>query len=298
MLSTKELYMKACLQSEELHQMTEEERSSLQAHLRKMYQEVEKVCNRHGLNIMVAYGSALGATRHQGFIPWDDDMDLFMPRADYDKLVNKYANELPDSYKIFAPNSKNGPIYRFGKIVDTKTRFLTPCSHDDESHGIFLDIFILENTPTNMLHVQIRRFIAIMLMLISSCVQEKNTGTALYKNIMCSTKEGKRTYNLRMTIGFLFSFLNEKSWFKLFDRVANYNKTTGYVSVPSAGPKLKWFTPTPMDFFFPTQRVKFDDIEVNIPNQTIKHLENEYGDWQRVPKENERWQHFIKEIQL
>ncbi len=110
MLNTKDLYMKACLQSNELHALTDDERCRLQAHLRKMYLEIEKVCNRHGLRMCLGCGNVLGALRHQGFIPWDDDLDLLMPRDDYDKLINEYANELPESYKIFSPNSVH--IYR------------------------------------------------------------------------------------------------------------------------------------------------------------------------------------------
>lgn len=113
MLSTKDLYMKACMQSKELHAMTDEERSRLQEHLRKMYLEIEKVCDRHNLRMCTGYGTVLGAIRHKGFIPWDDDMDLLMPREDYDKLINLYADELPENLKIYAPNSKNGPITRF-----------------------------------------------------------------------------------------------------------------------------------------------------------------------------------------
>ena len=61
MLSTKDLYMKACLQSHELHAMTDDERAQLQSHLRGMYVEIEKVCDKHNLRMCVAYGTALGA---------------------------------------------------------------------------------------------------------------------------------------------------------------------------------------------------------------------------------------------
>lgn len=87
MLSTKDLYMKACIQSKDLHATADEERSRLQEHLRKMYLKIEKLCDRHYLRMCTGYGTVLGAIRHNGFIPWDDDMDLLMPREDYDKLI-------------------------------------------------------------------------------------------------------------------------------------------------------------------------------------------------------------------
>ena len=97
--------MRMCHQSEELYVLTEDERHKLQAHLRKMYKEVERVCDRHGLTIMLADGSLLGAVRHSGFIPWDDDIDLNMPRKDYEEFINNYASELPSNYVVYAPNS-------------------------------------------------------------------------------------------------------------------------------------------------------------------------------------------------
>ena len=69
MLSTKDLYMKACMQSKELHAMTDKERSHLQEHLRNMYLEIEKVCDRHNLRMCTGYGTVLGAIRHKAFIP-------------------------------------------------------------------------------------------------------------------------------------------------------------------------------------------------------------------------------------
>ena len=140
MFSTKDLYMKACMRSTKLHAMTDSEKSRLQAHLRKMYLEIEKVCNRHNLRMCTGYGTVLGAIRHQGFIPWDDDMDILMPREDYNKLISLYADELPDNLKVFAPNSKRKAIYRFAKVVDTNTRLLFPgADANDIANGVFID---------------------------------------------------------------------------------------------------------------------------------------------------------------
>lgn len=299
MLRSKDIYFEACQNSQELHQMTDEERLQLQAHLREMYVEIEKVCNNHGLVMMTAYGTVLGAVRHKGFIPWDDDLDLLMPRADYDRLINDYADELPSNYRIYSPNSKNGPIYRFAKVVDVNTRFLGPGSADTEKKGVFVDIFPMENTPTNLMRVKIRRLIACGLMLIASCVDEASSKNDFYKRLMCCTNKGKVTYYLRLIIGKCFSFCSADKWYNLFDKFVQYRKETGYWSVPSGeGGKWKYFQPFSKDLFVPVKRMSFDDIEVNVPNEPIKHCEIEYGDWQQIPPENERWQHFIKEIRL
>lgn len=291
--------MQACHNSKDLYEMTEEERLKLQAHLRKMYVEFEKVCDRHGLRVMVAYGSVLGALRHQGFIPWDDDMDLLMPREDYDRFINEYADELPSQYKMYAPNSKNGPIYRFAKMVDTSTRFLGPGIEDSEKHGIYLDIFALENTPTNMTVVKLRRLLTCGLEVIASCVQEAQDVNDFYKNLMCSTPAGKRTYKVRRFIGKLCSFFSAERWFDIYDNFVHYKKDTGYYAVPTGeSGKWRYFQPYSKDLYLPVKRMKFDDIEVYVPNQAERHCEIEYGDWHWIPPVEDRWQHFIKELKF
>ena len=261
MIQTRNLYMRMCHEAKDLHSMTDEERTRLQAHLRKMYLEIEKVCDRHGLQMTTGYGTVLGALRHKGFIPWDDDIDLLMPRVDYDKLINDYASELPDNYKIFAPNSANGPIYRFAKIVDTATRLIDPYSDsDDESHGIFIDVFPLENTPVKLSVVKIRRVIACLLMVIASAVYEYRHPNDFYKKLMCASSACKRTFYLRKFMGWLFHFRSEKFWFNIFDSFAQYKTDTGYYAVPSGESGLwKYFQPYPGNLYFPARKAIFDE---------------------------------------
>ena len=91
-LRTQNLYMQACRKSSDVHELTSDELKRLQSHLLKMYKELESLCVKHNLTVMLAYGSVLGAVRHGGFIPWDDDLDVFMPRKDYELLINRYKN--------------------------------------------------------------------------------------------------------------------------------------------------------------------------------------------------------------
>ena len=74
--------------------------------LLEMYSDILRVCEKYNIRVMLGGGSALGAVRHGGFIPWDDDLDLIMPREDYNKFISVFDKELSDLYEITSPNSK------------------------------------------------------------------------------------------------------------------------------------------------------------------------------------------------
>jgi lipopolysaccharide cholinephosphotransferase len=287
------------MESKDLHALTDEERQHLQSHLRKMYSEIEQVCERHNLQMCSGYGTVLGAIRHQGFIPWDDDMDLLMPREDYDKLIHEYADELPSNYVIYAPNSTNEPITRFAKVVDTNTRFLEPGAADEKSHGIFIDIFPIENSISNISLIKIKRLFAMSLMVVASSVAQYRAKNEFYKRLMCSSPDGRKTYKLRNFIGCLFSFKSASSWFNILDKFFQHKKDTDVCCVPSGdSAKWKYYYPYPKSLYFPAKKMKFDDIEIYVPAQAERHCEIEYGDWHWIPPVSDRWQHFVKEIRF
>ena len=295
---TKDLYLQACQNSKDLHVMTDEERIRLQSHLRKMYLDIEEVCQKHNLQMMVAYGTVIGALRHKGFIPWDDDIDLMMPRKDYDLLVNEYADELPSKYKIYSPNSKNGPIYRFAKVVDTTTRFISSPTKTTEKNGIFIDIFPLENAVTNKIHIRWIQFKACLLMYVATSVADWESRSKEGAKIMKSTLMGAFNFYFRQSIGIMFSWKSSEKWYNLFDESVTRKSESDFFMTPSGGSKYRYFMPIDKNIFLPVKRMQFDDIFVNIPNQPERHCEIEYGNWQRIPPEKERWQHFIYEIKF
>ena len=291
--------MEMCAKSPLLHRMTDEERLKLQAHLRQMYLDVEKICDKHGLKIMIAFGSVLGAVRHQGFIPWDDDMDVLMPREDYDKFVQVYSSELDSKYKVYAPNSKNGALSRFCKVVDITTKFVAPgADPSKEENGIFLDIFPLENTPTTKWRVKYRMYLSYFLMYVADSVAQYHSQTDFSKQLMSGCEAARRNYLFRMFIGWLFSFNSGQTWYNRIDRYQNYKKDTGYVCWPAGPASLKSFLPRKKSLFFPIIRGKFDDIEAYLPAHPVTFCELQYGDWNVLPPENERWQHFLMEIKF
>lgn len=114
--------------------------------------EVACVCGRHDLKWYAAYGTLLGAVRHQGFIPWDDDIDIWMRREDYRKLLNLLQEELPEGYIVRAPFARKGyPEYQV--YVNNSDSISIEPEHLQRFHGcpfyVGIDIFPLDAIPSD-----------------------------------------------------------------------------------------------------------------------------------------------------
>ncbi len=110
----------------------------------RIMDEIHRVCEAHGLRYYLAYGSLLGAVRHGGFIPWDDDMDLLMMREDYDVLMEHFEEWKTDqTLKIISPIAGDSP-FEFAKVYDTTSIIRQPHVRDRYGTGAWVDIFPLD----------------------------------------------------------------------------------------------------------------------------------------------------------
>lgn len=107
--------------------------------------DVAKFCEQHGLNYFLAYGTLIGAVRHKGFIPWDDDIDIQMPRKDYETFLKIYKN---DFYEVINPYDRKAK-HSFAKVIDKRTvKIECGMSYKHNEHlGVDIDIFPLDGQP-------------------------------------------------------------------------------------------------------------------------------------------------------
>lgn len=105
------------------------------------------ICRKHNLRYYMVGGTMLGAVRHKGFIPWDDDADVAMPRPDYEKLISIAASEMPSGYAFL--NYRTDPDYHrcFSRIVDTRVTVVNASNTEVLKENAWLDIFPLDGMP-------------------------------------------------------------------------------------------------------------------------------------------------------
>lgn len=114
---------------------------------------VDAICKKHHIPYSLYAGSLLGAVRHQGFIPWDDDLDICMARPDYNRFLQIWQEETPSGYTLQNKDISPSFTQSFSKIRKDNTTFLQFPSEAGKYHtGIFLDIFPVDRVPTEPLH--------------------------------------------------------------------------------------------------------------------------------------------------
>lgn len=289
MYSYKRMMNDIARESKILHAITSEERRILQDNALEIMDSVFRICKKYNLNIMLGGGSALGAVRHKGFIPWDDDIDLNMPRKDFEKLKKIFQKELGDDYRLFAPNYNGKAIARFAKVEKRGTILET--LENTHAHGICIDIFPIENIPKNKFVFFIKGLVSQIVMFITGQVEFWNNRNDLIKSVMSSRKDGKISYSIKSLIGFLFSVVPLNKWYDLTDKVNQY-RYTGIMGVPS-GRKHYFGEIFEEEVYLPIREGEFEGRKVYLPNDVDKYLQNLFGDYMQIPPKSKREQHFI-----
>lgn len=129
--------------------MKEIEFDELKALQLEMLNKLHLFCCENNIRYSLDFGTLLGAIRHQGYIPWDDDIDIVMPRPDYDKFIHLFNGKI-DNLVVYAPELDWSYYATYANVCDLRTVLVEKsCNHRGKSIGVKIDIFPLDGVPTN-----------------------------------------------------------------------------------------------------------------------------------------------------
>ncbi len=278
-----------------LKELTPEELKQLQNTLTDMLMDVLTVCREHGIQVFLLGGTALGAVRHKGFIPWDDDIDIGMLRDDYERFIPVFEKHLSDRYFLNAPNYSGDAVARFPKILKKDSYLDTGLSNSKDLCKVFVDIFIADRIPKNPV---VRRFKGLrcnFLEYIAGQVALMEKRDEISKRLYQSG--GKANYYLRLLIGKLFSFRSAAKWNDAIDRAIRYPKESDLWGL-TTGCKHYFGDIHRKSVLVPAREGVFEGHAVPMVNDPDAYLKNLYGDYMQIPPPEKRQKHFVREMRL
>jgi lipopolysaccharide cholinephosphotransferase len=279
------------------YQISDIESNALKKCLLSMYQDILYVCDKYNLCIMLGGGSVLGAVRHQGFIPWDDDLDAMMPRKDYKVLIKIFDKELSDKYYISVPQYSEESEGLFMHIIKKNTLLQNYTHMKDENTGVRIDIYPIENAPNNKLlrisMALISDFFRILILSRIFYVSRSN----LFKELFLKSRKSKFYYHLRYLIGMFMSLYSKKCLYDNYDKFVSCSKGNKFCAIPT-GRKMFHNEIYKRDVFFPTKKMKFENLMVEIPNKADDYLRILYGNYMLIPPPEERERHFYVNLSI
>ncbi len=293
MLETYNSLRKLAIGNESLYQLTDEDIRAIQKCLLEMMEDIDSVCEKYHLEYAITGGAMLGAVRHKGFIPWDDDIDICMPRHDYNRFYMLFMREFSDKYHL--QYIEKDPKYdlNFMKVRMKNTVYLEVFDMDEEKAGIFIDIFPAENTFSNPILRVMQGLLSDGMLLLSSCVRMATKEKRLLKYTKDS--EVEKSVRIKVLIGkILTCFCDSTWWYLLTERALSLCKDneSEYISVP-CGRKHFFGEFYKRSTFYPSVRRKFETEEFKCVRDPDAYLTNMYGDYMKIPPESERERHSV-----
>lgn len=248
------------------------ELNSLQSRLLKMLEWFHNYCVTNDIKYYVAEGTMLGAARHQGYIPWDDDVDVVLPREDYEKLLEIFKEKI-DDYVIETPYSEAEDYrYTFAKLYDTTTTVVEHMAKDCK-RGIYIDIFPLDGIGDDLKESRVN-FKRVdrwnMFLMTRTCALRKKR--KFYKNVAIVLAKMVPS-----------CFINEKKLAQKIDKLSasfGYERSKYVVNHASTYREKEIMEKA---IYGKPTNYRFENITVWGVENFEEYLSRLYGDWRKLP---------------
>ncbi len=253
-----------------------EKLKAIQLNLLKLFIEV---CKKYNLKYYCVGGTLLGAVRHGGYIPWDDDIDVAMPREDYEKFLIDVRKDLPERYFIQTTETDKEYLQTFAKLRDSNTTYIeTTSAKLNINHGVYIDVFVLDGYPKSKT--------AQKKLTIQKKVME------FYRSPKWNLEESAAKRKIRKLVAAIcYPVLSPSKVIKSFEKMIKKYKCTECDYVISHGGAWGKKEIYPKCFFGEGSAGKFENIDVVFPDNYDDFLKHVYGDYMKFPPPEEQVPH-------
>lgn len=232
--------------------------------------EVDRICKKHNIPYWLSSGTLLGAVRHGGYIPWDDDLDIEMLRKDYLRLMKILPQELPENMVLQHHDTDPNYFFTFAKVRDTRS-FLSETNHYDRIfnyRGIYIDIFPFEKNPPLLHWISCRAHGVIYKILKNPRYTDRQ---------VCTKVNQIYEFNHKFTFPVL-RFLSSLCPTKLV----------------CYGLGVQFNDPRHLEDIFPLTTISFEGYSMPVPRDSHMYLKRKFGDYMRLPEISELELHVDK----
>ena len=257
-------------------QFTSDERKRFNAKLIGILNKIMSICEENNIRWFVGYGGCIGAIRHKGCIPWDDDIDVCIPRPDYDRFVEIAKKEDLGNYELAVINETPEYFEHFVRMFDKSSTILFDAWHTHVS-GIFVDIFPLDGAADGKIEKNHKRFL-----FWQKISRQSHYRFNKSKRLEVLKSGGYRGYVLIVLTSIFRNYLQKVSIRMIEKIIRKYpyedsEYCTFYASVYGMKHVI------PKKWVEETIYVPFEDVQIRIPKYYHEYLTHLYGDYMTPP---------------
>lgn len=258
--------------------LSQEQLQELHSILLEILDDILEICSQNNLRFILIGGSAIGALRSGGIIPWDDDIDIAMPRKDFEAFTQIVRKKYSEKYAMLHPQDQENYGRVIPKIRLRNTCYRTILEQDLTDCGIFIDIYTIENVPDAIIPRYIQAAMTMALGFALSC-RRLYRGRKWFGQIM----HGGSFY-IKCAIGFCLSFARYETWARWVDYWHSRckNENSKYVSIPSDC-RHYFGEMNRRDLLCRFRTVSFEGRSCFVPQDTDAYLRPIYGDYMQLP---------------
>lgn len=268
----------------------QEKRTEVQEIIWQIMRDLMPIMDKYNLKYYMLGGTLLGAVRHGGFIPWDDDIDIGMVRADYDKFLKIISQELPSHLKLHTYWDETDHHYYFSRVVDTRHELKRTGSTVERVEDVWIDIFPLDGMPNNAL---VRRVHMLRLLYARARYH-----MATFNRV--NLKRPNRPLSERIVIKIVMAtgvgtHSDAKYWLNKIDSLLRKYPVEGSNWVVNFMGQYKFKEMFPKAWYGKGTMYDFEDSQLMGPDSYDAILTRQYGDYMTPPQDkNAHAAEFIK----